>query len=182
MEKENKVSFNSFNYELPARYEPIKLLGSGTFGSVISAMDKKTNEKVAIKKLLDIEDIVDGKRSLREIKVMKFLKHENLLDLRDVIYNPSTKNLPVGEIYLINPLMDTDIFKIINHKIPLSDDHVQYIIYQILQGLSYIHSAGVIHRDIKPGNILLNENSDIKIWFFLLVILDSQGKSEKKIH
>jgi len=159
-----KKVFNSISYELPVRYDPIKVLGSGTFGSVISAFDKEKNEKVAIKKLLDIEDFVDAKRALREIIVMKYLKHENLLNLKDLIYLPSPKNLPIGEIYLVNSLMETDLHRIIKAKVQLSDDHVQFIMYQLLKALHFIHSAGVIHRDIKPGNILLNENCDIKIW------------------
>jgi serine/threonine protein kinase len=57
--KTRKLDFNGINFELPERYEPIKLIGKGTYGAVVSAIDHLTNEKVAIKKLAKIEDMVN---------------------------------------------------------------------------------------------------------------------------
>jgi len=62
--------------------------------------------------------------------------------------------------------MDSDLHQIIVSKQQLSNDHIQYFIYQILRGLLFIHSANVIHRDLKPSNILVNSNCDIKICDF----------------
>lgn len=62
--------------------------------------------------------------------------------------------------------MDSDLHQIIVSKQPLSNDHIQYFIYQILRGLIFIHSANVIHRDLKPSNVLVNSNCDIKICDF----------------
>ena len=62
--------------------------------------------------------------------------------------------------------METDLHRIIYSRQPLTDDHVQYFVYQILRGLKYMHSANVIHRDLKPSNILLNSNCDLKICDF----------------
>mmetsp|Transcript_39479 Transcript_39479/g.63283 ORF Transcript_39479/g.63283 Transcript_39479/m.63283 type:complete len:117 (+) Transcript_39479:602-952(+) len=67
---------------------------------------------------------------------------------------------------MVLPFMETDLHKIIYSKNKLTDDHIQYFIYQILRGLKYIHSANVIHRDLKPSNILLNGNCDLKICDF----------------
>ena len=88
-------------FDLPAKYEPLQMVGAGTYGQVISANNKETGAKVAIKKLSHIEDVVsedqwsnisslqiDAKRVLREIIIMKNLVHENILGLQDVVYVP----------------------------------------------------------------------------------------------
>jgi serine/threonine protein kinase len=67
------------------------------------------------------------------------------------------------DIYIITDLMDTDLHRIIKSTQPLSDDHVRYFAYQILRGLKYLHSANVMHRDLKPNNLLVNANCDLKI-------------------
>jgi serine/threonine protein kinase len=68
--------------------------------------------------------------------------------------------------YMILDFMETDLHKIIYSKNELTDEHIQYFIYQLLKGLKYIHSAHVIHRDLKPSNLLLNGNCDLKICDF----------------
>ena len=62
--------------------------------------------------------------------------------------------------------METDLHKIIYSKNELTDEHIQYFLYQILKGMKYIHSSHVIHRDLKPSNLLLNSNCDLKICDF----------------
>ena len=166
-----KKTMDTVTYELPKRYEPVKLLGAGTYGHVVSAIDKNTNAKVAIKKLRNIEDLVDAKRALRELLILKKLTHENILNLKDVAIVPSATS-PVGDLYLVTDLMQTELHRVLKVCIELSDEHIQYIIYQLLRAIYYIHSANIIHRDIKPSNILVNESCDIKLWFFYLVTLD----------
>jgi serine/threonine protein kinase len=158
-----KLEINGIIFDLPERYEPIKLIGKGTYGAVISAIDGINKEKVAIKKLGKIDDMIDAKRVLREIKIMKHLQHENILGLKDVVYIPKEGEV-LGDIYLISELMETDLNRVIKSKQKLKIEHIQYFLYQILRAFKYIHSAGIIHRDLKPSNILLNENCDLKIW------------------
>merc|ERR1719499_785984 len=73
---------------------------------------------------------------------------------------------PWKDVYLVTELMDTDLHYIIHSKQALSDDHIQYFVYQILRGLKAVHSAKVLHRDLKPGNLLVNKNCDLKICDF----------------
>lgn len=60
-----------------------------------------------------------------------------------------------NEIYIIQELMEADLHQIIRSQQPLTDSHFQYFMYQILRGLKYIHSANVLHRDLKPGKIFI---------------------------
>ena len=71
-----------------------------------------------------------------------------------------------NEIYVVSELMETDLAQIIKSNQPLTDDHVQFFLYQILRGLKYVHSAGIYHRDLKPRNLLVNSNCDLKICDF----------------
>jgi mitogen-activated protein kinase 7 len=70
------------------------------------------------------------------------------------------------EIFLVQELMEADLHQIIRSEQPLTDSHYQYFIYQILRGLKYIHSANVLHRDLKPGNLLVNADCELKICDF----------------
>eukprot|EP00750_Incisomonas_marina_P005483 INCI13967.1.p1 GENE.INCI13967.1~~INCI13967.1.p1 ORF type:complete len:446 (-),score=86.22 INCI13967.1:56-1393(-) len=110
------------------------------------------------------DNIVDAKRVCREIKLLRHLEHENLMSIIDIVQPPSFDLF--SDVYIVSPLMETDLHRIIYSRQDLTDDHVQYFVYQILRGLKYMHSANVIHRDLKPSNILLNSNCDLKICDF----------------
>ena len=77
--------------------------------------------------------------------------------------------------------MEIDLYKVIKSRQALTDDHMQYIMYQLCRGIYYLHSANIIHRDLKPSNILANENCDIKMWYvfvfeFYLELVQQQKK------
>ena len=156
---------NACKFTVDAKYQPLKPLGRGAYGVVCSATDKVTGRKVAIKKIPKaFDDLVDAKRILREIKLLRHFKHENIVGQRDLI--GPIEGEAFEDIYMILDFMETDLHKIIYSKNELTDEHIQYFIYQLLKGLKYIHSAHVIHRDLKPSNLLLNGNCDLKICDF----------------
>eukprot|EP00277_Geminigera_cryophila_P030238 CAMPEP_0173057526 /NCGR_PEP_ID=MMETSP1102-20130122/799_1 /TAXON_ID=49646 /ORGANISM="Geminigera sp., Strain Caron Lab Isolate" /LENGTH=367 /DNA_ID=CAMNT_0013923071 /DNA_START=70 /DNA_END=1169 /DNA_ORIENTATION=+ len=150
-------------FDVPARYQVLKRLGEGSFGYVVAAKDSVAGKRVAIKKIKDaVEDESDGKRLLRELKLLRHCRgHENFIIIKDIIVSPSSKEFK--DIYIVTDLMDTDLYRIVRSPQQLSDDHVRYFIYQVLRGLKYIHSANVMHRDLKPNNLLVNANCDLKI-------------------
>ncbi|GMF65624.1 unnamed protein product [Phytophthora lilii] len=148
------------NFQIDDKYKFIKVIGRGA-----SAENTETNEKVAVKKISRaFEDLVDAKRILREIKLLQHFDHENVITIVDLLPPPSLAQFE--DVYIIADLMETDLHRIIYSRQPLTDDHVQYFLYQILRALKYIHSANVLHRDLKPSNLLLNSNCDLKVCDF----------------
>ena len=147
------------------KYEPIKVLGSGSYGQVIEAMNKTTKRKVAIKRVTCLfEDLIDTKRILREITLLRFMKNQFIVELLNIIYD---KDDPFFDtIFLIFECLPSDLKKIIKSNLHLNMLDVKLLVYHILCGLKYIHSCAVLHRDLKPGNILLDDNYQIKICDF----------------
>uniref|UniRef100_A0A5B7B8K3 Putative mitogen-activated protein kinase 9 n=2 Tax=Davidia involucrata TaxID=16924 RepID=A0A5B7B8K3_DAVIN len=138
-------------------------------------LNSETNEMVAIKKIANaFDNYMDAKRTLREIKLLRHLDHENVIGMRDVIPPPLRREF--SDVYIAMELMDTDLHQIIRSNQNLSEEHCQYFLYQILRGLKYIHSANVIHRDLKPSNLVLNANCDLKICDFGLARPTSENE------
>jgi mitogen-activated protein kinase 1/3 len=150
--------------KVPANLTFIKKVGSGAYGTVASFEDKETKRKFAVKKITDaFHDLVDGKRILREVKLLRFMQHDNISCILD-LYPPDSPDFE--DIYIVTDLMETDLHRVIYSKQVLNEEHHQYFVYQILRGLLYMHSANVVHRDLKPSNILVNKNCDLKICDF----------------
>jgi tRNA A-37 threonylcarbamoyl transferase component Bud32 len=156
---------NTFTVDV--RYSVIRTIGSGAYGVVISAKDSKTDVNAAIKMVPKaFSDEIDAKRILREIKLLKHFRHDNIVSIIDMM-PPNVQYLEdFTDVYIVTDLMETDLHRIIYSKQKLSIDHAQYFIYQVLRGLKYIHSCRVLHRDLKPSNLLVNSNCDLKICDF----------------
>ncbi|XP_065842954.1 extracellular signal-regulated kinase 2-like [Oscarella lobularis] len=142
-----------------SRYQIQKRVGKGAYGIVWKAIDKKTGEIVALKKIFDaFQNETDAQRTYREIMFLQeFGHHENVVKLLNVIRADNDK-----DIYLVFEYMDTDLHAVIKANI-LKAVHKQYIMYQLLKAIRFIHSGNVVHRDQKPSNILLNSDCFIKV-------------------
>ncbi|XP_072325873.1 serine/threonine-protein kinase NLK isoform X3 [Scyliorhinus torazame] len=141
--------------------EPDRPIGYGAFGVVWSVTDPRDGKRVALKKMPNVfQNLVSCKRVFRELKMLCFFKHDNVLSALDILQPPHIDYFE--EIYVVTELMQSDLHKIIVSPQPLSSDHVKVFLYQILRGLKYLHSAGILHRDIKPGNLLVNSNCVLK--------------------
>jgi len=153
-------------FEVTPNFAVKKAVGQGAYGLVCSGSNTDMGMKVAIKKIPKaFEDTIDCKRLLREIKILRHFKHDNVLGLLDIL-PPTGDKKDWKDVYIVSELMDTDLHYIIHSKQPLTDEHFKYFLYQILRGVHAIHSAHVLHRDLKPGNLLVNKNCDLKICDF----------------
>ena len=152
-------------FMIDSRYDIRDVVGSGAYGVVASARDTVTGRMVAIKKIeRAFEHSTFTKRTLRELKIMRLLNHENILSINS-IQLPSSR-ASFNELYVVFDLMDTDLASIIKSPQPLTDEHCSFFLYQLLRGTKYMHSAQVLHRDLKPRNLLVNSDCDLKICDF----------------
>ena len=120
---------------------------------------------VAIKKIeRAFEHPLFAKRTLRELKILRLLSHENVVALKTIQKPESFEKF--DEIYATFECLETDLASIIKSNQELSGEHTQFFLYQILRGMKYVHSAGILHRDLKPRNLLVNSNCDLKICDF----------------
>jgi len=168
--------FSKYEFCVDCRYVNLRPIGKGAYGLVCSADDELTGRKVAIKRVGKVfQDLIDAKRILREIKLLRHLgRHENVVELVDIMTGPP-ETRDFKDLYLVTQLYECDLERIVTSSQRLTDSHAQYFIYQVLRGLKYIHSANVLHRDLKPPNLLVNSNCDLAICDFGL----SRGISDE---
>ncbi len=140
-----------------------KILGKGSFGLVSSCVDTKTGAKIAVKRIRPYaNDDWDARHTLREVRLMRLLDpHPNIISLYDVsLWDKKT------ELYMMMELMDCDLHKVIQSKQPLSDNHFKCFIKQLLEGVKTMHAMDIFHRDLKPGNILVSRDCQLRITDF----------------
>ncbi|KAF8037813.1 hypothetical protein BT93_B0608 [Corymbia citriodora subsp. variegata] len=152
-------------YGEASRYHIQEVIGKGSYGVVASAIDTRTGEKVAIKKINDVfEHVSDATRILREIKLLRLLRHPDVVEIKHIMLPPSRREFK--DIYVVFELMESDLHQVIKANDDLTPEHYQFFLYQLLCSLKYIHSANVFHRDLKPKNILANADCKLKICDF----------------
>mmetsp|Transcript_110225 Transcript_110225/g.351569 ORF Transcript_110225/g.351569 Transcript_110225/m.351569 type:complete len:408 (-) Transcript_110225:68-1291(-) len=162
-------------FEISRQYSVVEPVGQGMLGVVCVAHDKVADEKCAIKKIECVfEHITSAKRTLRELRILRHLQHENLINVRS-IFLPGSKAV-FEDIYVISEHMETDLGSIIRSSQPLTHDQTQFLLYQTLRGMKYVHSAGVIHRYVEPRNLLVNSNCDLRICDFGLAQINFEDE------
>lgn len=160
-----REELNRCVWDVPDRYKDLKTIGTGAYGQVCSSADTINGNQIAIKKLSrPFQSVMHAKRAYREIRLLKHMRHENVISLLDT-FTPQNTPTSFQDVYLVTPLMGADLNNIVRVQ-TLSDEHVKFLVYQLLRGLKYIHSAGIIHRDLKPSNVAVNENCELKILDF----------------
>lgn len=136
-------------------YEPKKLLGSGAYGHVWRAIERRTKREYALKKIFDaFQNATDAQRTYREITILTQLEHPNVVRLHKVIRARNNRDL-----YLVFEFMEADLHSLVGEQV-LQSMHLRFIAYQILRALRFLHSAQLLHRDLKPSNVLINSECE----------------------
>jgi mitogen-activated protein kinase 1/3 len=152
-------------WKLPPYYEPKKLIGTGSYGSVCEAYDHQNKRLVAIKRMGHVfDDLIDCKRILREVAILSKLSHDNVVRLYDLTEPPDGNTFDV--LYVVMEICDSDLKKLCRTDVTLMALHINTLLYNLLVGLKYLHSAGIYHRDLKPANCLVNQDCSVKICDF----------------
>ncbi|XP_054162769.1 cyclin-dependent kinase 2-like [Oppia nitens] len=142
-------------------FSKIEKIGEGSYGIVYKAKDKHNGSLVALKKIrLDSESEGVPSTAIREIALLKELNHPNVVRLHDVVH--CDKNL-----YLVFEYLNQDLKKLLDSTSSgLARSLVKSYMWQLLQGLAHCHSHRVLHRDLKPQNLLIDTNGNIKLGDF----------------
>jgi serine/threonine protein kinase len=159
----NVVNGHTFTVSDRYSFNDAKILGRGSFGVVTTAIDSESSKVIAIKRIRPYaNDDWDARHTLREIRLMRFLgPHPNVISL----YNLSLFD-EKSELYMMMELMDCDLHRVIQSKQTLTPKHFKCFLKQILEGIRAMHEVGVFHRDLKPGNILVSKDCQIRITDF----------------
>ncbi|KAF9614670.1 hypothetical protein IFM89_019798 [Coptis chinensis] len=141
-------------------YHVIDLVGEGSFGKVYKGRRKFTGQTVAMKFILKHGKSDKDIHNLRqEIEILRKLKHENIIEMLDSFETPQ-------EFCVVTEFAQGELFEVLEDDKCLPEDQVQAIAKQLVRALHYLHSNRIIHRDMKPQNILIGAGSIVKLCDF----------------
>lgn len=143
------------------KYEKLEKIGEGTYGTVFKAKNKETHEIVALKRVrLDDDDEGVPSSALREICLLKELKHKNIVRLHDIMISEK-------KLTLVFEYCDQDLKNYFDScQGEVDANIVKSFMYQLLRGLAFCHANNVLHRDLKPQNLLINKDGELKLGDF----------------
>ncbi len=143
---------------MAARYERSEKIGEGTYGIVYKARDTTSGAIVALKRIrLDTEEEGVPCTAIREISLLKELRHENIVKLLDVCHSEK-------KLTLVFEFLEMDLKRFMDKEMNnLDAATVQHFLRDLLRGVQFCHARNVLHRDLKPQNLLISRDKDLKL-------------------
>ncbi|XP_050430550.1 cyclin-dependent kinase 9 [Adelges cooleyi] len=181
-DREKYLEDHNFPFcEVATKFEKLAKIGQGTFGEVFKARDKKNLKRmVAMKKIL-MENEKEGFpiTALREIRILQLLKHDNVVNLLEICQTRANQfNRYRSTFYLVFEFCEHDLAGLLsNTKVKFSLGEIKQVIQQMLNGLYYIHSNKILHRDMKAANVLITKTGTLKLADFGLARAFSAQKN-----
>ncbi|XP_078265596.1 cyclin-dependent kinase-like 5 isoform X2 [Rhinoraja longicauda] len=143
------------------KFEVLRIVGEGAYGVVLKCRHKETNEIVAIKKFKDSEENEEVKETtLRELKMLRTLKQENIVELKEAFRRR-------GKLYLVFEYVEKNMLELLE-EMPngVQPEKMRNYIYQLIKAIHWCHRNDIVHRDIKPENLLISHNDMLKLCDF----------------
>eukprot|EP00873_Tetraselmis_striata_P033443 jgi/Tetstr1/453707/TSEL_040663.t1 len=147
-------------------YIKVKQIGEGTYGQVYLALDRETKEKVALKKIRLDNEKGEGfpVTAIREIMILKEIRHDNIINLKEIVRSDVKKsNQFKGSIYMVLDYMEHDLTGLMERQKQFNPSQVKLLLYQLLMGLNHCHQGGILHRDLKGSNLLIDNGGRLKL-------------------
>ncbi|KAM3140511.1 Cyclin-dependent kinase-like 5 [Paramecium bursaria] len=142
------------------KYEIQGVVGEGAYGIVLKSKNKETGEFVAIKKFKETEDDEIVRKSIqREVKMLRMLKHPNIIGLKEAFKKK-------GKIFLVFQFVDKNLLELLEEKRCLDQELIRKLIFQLFLAINCCHQQGIIHRDVKPENLLIDSENNLKLCDF----------------
>ncbi|KAG5067251.1 hypothetical protein JHK86_010982 [Glycine max] len=160
-------------------YEKLAKIGRGTYSNVYKAREKGTRKIVALKKVrFDTSDSESIKFMAREIMMLQMLDHPNVIKLKGL----ATSRMQYS-LYLVFDFMQSDLTRIISRPgEKLTEAQIKCYMQQLLSGLQHCHEKGIMHRDIKASNLLIDRNGVLKIADFgLATSIEAEGPLTNRV-
>jgi len=152
-------------FTVPRRYTDLKFLSAGAQGTVVSALDLVSNERVAIKKMQHpFTTEMNAKRAYREFVLLTSMIHPNIITLKSA-FTPDENLAHFREVYLVMELMNYNLADVIK-EVGLDHKRISFFVYAMLVAIRHLHQEKIIHRDLKPTNVVVNAKCELKILDF----------------
>uniref|UniRef100_A0A8C7WJ98 cyclin-dependent kinase n=1 Tax=Oncorhynchus mykiss TaxID=8022 RepID=A0A8C7WJ98_ONCMY len=152
-----RASLSEIGFGKLETYIKLDKLGEGTYATVFKGRSKLTDNLVALKEIRLEHEEGAPCTAIREVSLLKDLKHANIVTLHDIVHTDKS-------LTLVFEYLDKDLKQYMDDCGNIMSMHnVKIFLFQILRGLAYCHKRKVLHRDLKPQNLLINERGELKL-------------------